>query len=68
MVKVLRYRGAAKTTCSRGEIPMAIARRALTVLKGVAFVCSLLMLRAYAQEPGGKQVAQAKMKAIMIEK
>src|SRR5207249_11444748 len=62
MVEALRYRLAAKATCPRGEIPMAIVRRALIVLKGIAFVCSLLMLRAYAQEPGGKQVAQAKMK------
>src|SRR6516165_3769879 len=44
---------------------MSIARRILTVLKGIAFVISLLMLRAYAQEPGGKQVAQVKMKEMM---
>jgi outer membrane protein assembly factor BamB/tetratricopeptide (TPR) repeat protein len=37
-----------------------IARRVLQVGKGIAFVGALLLLRAYAQEPAGKQVAQAK--------
>ncbi len=39
---------------------MSIARRVLQVVKGVAFVGGLVLLRAYAQEPGGKQVAQVK--------
>src|SRR6266480_4910269 len=42
-----------------------IARRVLQVVKGVAFIGSLVLLRAYAQEPGGKQVAQVKK---MVEK
>jgi tetratricopeptide (TPR) repeat protein len=46
---------------------MSIARRALTVLKGLAFVGALMMLRAYAQEPGGKQVAQVKMKGMIMK-
>src|SRR5947207_10313426 len=41
-----------------------IARRVLEVSKGIAVVGALMLLRAYAQEPAGKQVAQAKMKAM----
>ena len=37
-----------------------IARRVLQVVKGIAFVGGLVLLRAYAQEPVGKQVAQVK--------
>src|SRR5437016_3629444 len=44
---------------------MSIARRVLQVVKGSAFIGSLVLLRAYAQEPGGKQVAQVKK---MVEK
>jgi len=39
---------------------MSIKRRAIMVVKGISFVTLLLLLRAYAQEPAGKQVAQAK--------
>lgn len=39
---------------------MSIKRRAIIVVKGITFVAFLLLLRADAQEPAGKQVAQAK--------
>ena len=39
---------------------MSIKRRAMAVVQGIAFLSALVLLRAYAQEPAGKQVAQAK--------
>jgi outer membrane protein assembly factor BamB/tetratricopeptide (TPR) repeat protein len=42
---------------------MSIKRRAITVVKLISFVVLLVILRAYAQEPAGRQVAQGKAKA-----